>query len=239
MRHLKLLVLSLLCLIGLQGNVTKAITAYDIAGNTVMSTQAGVDIVENGVDAQNALQLLAGIGGTGTAIYSNKSVLNASDIETPALQVGGKNLISEATQNNLDSIANPFPLNGTFSRVMPQKYAEAFARGDGFLAQGDEVFIGAFDDLADISTRLGAQQKLTLFDDFDATIPNLDGDTVVTFQINDLFRVGIRSPTEFDAPRGYGFQYGGKTKEEAREWLIDNGNASDLGIYNIQLLPLK
>ena len=99
MRQFKLLVLSLLCITAVGGaalkaagagvNVTKAITTYDIAGNTVMSTQAGVDMVENGVDAQNALQLLAGIGGTGTAIYSNKSVLSLSDIETPALQVGG------------------------------------------------------------------------------------------------------------------------------------------------------
>jgi|GEM_PF-2018746 len=107
MRQLKLLVLSLLCITAAGGaalkaagtgvNVTKAITAYDIAGNTVMSTQAGVDMVENGVDAQNALQLLAGIGGTGTAIYSNKSVLSLSDIETPALQVGGVDVSNTTT----------------------------------------------------------------------------------------------------------------------------------------------
>jgi len=90
-------------------NVTKAITAYDIAGNTVMSTQAGVDMVENGVDAQNALQLLAGIGGTGTAIYSNKSVLSLSDIETPALQVKGLGAPKSAG-HTYDMVNNPGPL---------------------------------------------------------------------------------------------------------------------------------
>ncbi len=120
MRHLKLLVLSLLCLIGLQGNVTKAITAYDIAGNTVMSTQAGVDMVENGVDAQNALQLLAGIGGTGTAIYSNKSVLSLSDIETPALQVGGVDAIDSGTQKTIyHTVGSPGAGQGVLSGINP------------------------------------------------------------------------------------------------------------------------
>ena len=118
MRQFKLLVLSLLCLIGLQGNVTKAITTYDIAGNTVMSTQAGVDMVENGVDAQNALQLLAGIGGTGTAIYSNKSVLSLSDIETPALQVGGLDAIKNGGQNFVlvgeGTMSNKVPTSGSW-----------------------------------------------------------------------------------------------------------------------------
>jgi len=168
MRQFKLLVLSLLCITAAGGaalkaagagvNVTKAITAYDIAGNTVMSTQAGVDMVENGVDAQNALQLLAGIGGTGTAIYSNKSVLSLSDIELNPTKVGGVD-VPNRTVTNLNGIpaseANaPFVAKGwsppyaagtrprTFTTGAPVDFVRVHGENNptgAFLVRADEI----------------------------------------------------------------------------------------------------
>jgi len=190
--------------------------------------------VENGVDAQNALQLLAGIGGTGTAIYSNKSVLNASDIETPALQVGGVDVSNK--------VANPIPENGVFARVMPERFAKAFRDGKGTIGGGNEVFVTSADDLAGLTTIKGTQQRLSLFSDELGTVPNLGSDYLVTFRVKNLTGtngVGLRTPIETSPPRGWGFIQGGKTGGGAREFFFNNGTADDLGIYDIILTPLK
>jgi len=135
--------------------------------------------------------------------------------------------------------ANPLPANGVFCRVMPAKYAEAFARGEGAIAGGGEVFISAAEDLAGIGTVAGAQRRLALFKDAAGTVPSMSGDTLVTFRIRDINKVGLRSPIQTVPPRGYGFVPGGRTGGGAREWLINNGTADELGIYDIQLTPLR
>ncbi len=143
-------------------------------------------------------------------------------------------LACEATQ-----ISNPFPDNDTFARVMPARYAEAFASGKGNIGGGSEVFVTAADDLSGITTKSGAQQKLSLFTDYEGRTPNLSGDALVTFKVRDVNQVGLRSPIETNPARGYGFVYGGKTAGEAREWLFNNGTASELGIYDIKITPLR
>ena len=136
-------------------------------------------------------------------------------------------------------LTNPLPEDGAFSRVMPREYAEAFARGEGPIAGGTEVWVGAADDLTGITTRRGAQSRLALFTDVAGTKPDLAGDVIVKFRIKDIQKVGLRSPTEFGKLRNYGFTPGGRTGGGAREWLINNGTKGELGIYDIILEGLK
>jgi len=141
--------------------------------------------------------------------------------------------------NKSGAVVTSLPVNGIFSRVMPRKYAEAFARGEGYLGGGTEVFVGAADDLAKVASVANAQKRLSLFTNYAGTTPNLAGDVVVTFKVRDLYSIGLRSPIETAPARGYGFTQGGATGGGAREWLFNNGTASELGIYDIYLRSLK
>lgn len=103
-----------------------------------------------------------------------------------------------------NKITNPLPEDKTFARVMPRKYGEAFKRGEGKLGGQDEVFVTAFSELKDVKTREDAQKKLALFKDKDATVPNLDGDVIVKFEVLDMTRIGISTPIEtIPTERGY------------------------------------
>ncbi|NRB42125.1 MAG: hypothetical protein HRU20_27255 [Pseudomonadales bacterium] len=129
--------------------------------------------------------------------------------------------------------------------MMPKKYAEAFERGEGYIG-GGEVWITAADDLAGVTTRTQAQQRLSLYQDFDATIPNTSGDVLVQFKLNDFNNNSLMTPVEIGntsplgpiQPRGYGFEQGGKTVGGAREWLIGNGTKDDIGAFDINLINL-
>ncbi|GIM57756.1 hypothetical protein CAPN006_21480 [Capnocytophaga canimorsus] len=136
-------------------------------------------------------------------------------------------------------VTNPLPKNNIYARVMPKKYAEAFKNGMGNLGGGKEVFVTAFADLKNIKTRKGAQKRLALFKDENATVPNLDGDVIVKFEVSDINKVGVTSPIETIPNRGYGFKHGGRTGGGAREWLFNNGTSNELGISNIELINLK
>lgn len=141
-----------------------------------------------------------------------------------------------------NKLSNALPDDGVFSRVMPRKYADAFARGDGAIGVGgkyDEVFIGAADDLTEVATIEGAQNRLSLFSDRAGKSPNLSGDAVVEFKLKSTENIGLRSPIETDPPRGYGYTPGGETAGDAREWLINSGTASEIGAYDIVVRPLK
>ena len=98
------------------------------------------------------------------------------------------------------------------------------------------------DDLAGIDTISRAQERLALFVDPLGSVPNLSGDTMVRFRLHGITgegSVGIRSPLETQPPRGHGFVPGGRTGGDAREFIINNGTASDLGAYDIELIPLQ
>lgn len=103
--------------------------------------------------------------------------------------------------------------------------------GHTFLIHGD--------DLLNITSIEEAQSRLALFKDFEGTTPRLDSDTLVLFKINDSGRIGLCSPIKTNPPRGYGFSQGGITGGGSREWLINPGTKDQLGIYNIQLIPLS
>jgi hypothetical protein len=144
----------------------------------------------------------------------------------------------------LEGVANPLPSDGYFSRVMPRKYAEAFARGEGSLGGGYEVFVGAGEDLFSVSTRSQAQQRLSLFRDFEGSVPNTAGDAIVQFKLNDLSGLatpierGVVSPYGPVQPRGYGFKQGGTTAGNAREWVIQNGTAEEIGAHSFRVIYL-
>ncbi|MGO8989042.1 MAG: RHS repeat-associated core domain-containing protein [bacterium] len=160
-----------------------------------------------------------------------------------SLSGGGESSIMRFKPNimkSVEAIANPLPENSTFVRVMPKKYAEAFLNGKGNLGSGtEEVFISAVDDLAKATTRAGAQQRLSLFRDVEGTLPNTSGDVMVKFKLRDVEKVGVRSPIETVPSRGYGFKPGGRTAGGAREWIINNGTAHELGAYEIEIIPLR
>jgi hypothetical protein len=131
-----------------------------------------------------------------------------------------------------------FPENLQFARSMPLKYAKAFKKGIGKFGAGNEVWITAADDILGINTQSGMQLRLSLYSDYNATISSYT-DSVVTFKIKNLNNVGLRSPIETVPPRGYGYVYGGRTRGLAREWIINNGTAEELGIFNIRIRKLK
>lgn len=130
---------------------------------------------------------------------------------------------------------------------MPKVFAEGFAAGTGRIGGGAEVFVTAAADLAEVRTVRDAQQRLALYKDFEATQPNLLGDVVVKFRLRDARAAGLRRPsrqledteTGKKIPRGYGFKYGGRTGGGAREWVIKNGTAAEIGAFGIELSSLQ
>ena len=147
----------------------------------------------------------------------------------------------KTAQRIVDSLTagNPLPQNGVFARVMAQKYANAFKRGEGGLGGGKEVWVTAADDLAGVSTVVGAQKRMSLFSDPQGTVPHLGGNAIVQFRIKDLQAIGLRSPIQTVPPRGYGFVPGGRTAGGAREVLFNNGTAAELGAVDIRVVPLN
>lgn len=132
---------------------------------------------------------------------------------------------NEGTWNVL---GNALPTNRRFATVMPRKFAEQLANGEGKLSGGMEAWITAADDLNGITTVEGAAKRLTLVDEVGNF--RLQGDAVVEFEFKDTS--GIASPYSRSNP---GFINGGKTAGGAREWLIP----SDTNIINIKIRYLE
>ena len=170
-------------------------------------------------------------GGNYNSAKSSETVGNLSNIQSK--------------DNIVTGITNPLPENGIYSRVMPEKYAKAFEQGKGYIG-GGEVWVTAADDLAGISTRTGIQKRLSLYNDFDATLPNTSGDVLVQFKLKNIHNNSLATPVEIGnaspfgpiQPRGYGFKQGGRTVGGAREWLIGNGTKDDIGALDIDLIYL-
>jgi hypothetical protein len=141
----------------------------------------------------------------------------------------------------------PLPEDGLFARVMPQVFADAFAAGSGRLASGSEVFVTAAKDLDGVLTPAEAQRRLALFSDYAGTQPNVTGDAIVKFRLRDPRLVRLHAPsknitdpqTGRRIPRGYGFKYGGRTGGGAREWVMRNGTATELGAFDITVTSLR
>jgi RHS repeat-associated protein len=154
-------------------------------------------------------------------------------------------LIEEGVSTPTVKLANPLPESRSFARVMPKKYAEAFARGEGNIG-GGEVWITAKSDLKDVTTRSQAQERLSLYNDFDARTPNKSGDTVVEFKLDNVNSNSVNTPIETGnvspvgpvQPRGYGFEQGGRTAGGAREWVINNGTKTEIRASEIKLREL-
>jgi len=191
--------------------------------------------IENGarmVGAYSGGALLAAGGAEVASAMRGASTTEAATLTTETRS-------ARVSMEKSGAITNPFPENGIFSRVMPRKYAEAFSRGEGTLGAGNEIFIGAADDIAGISTVSEMQTRLSLFTDYEGTVPNISGDAVVQFKLRNIEGVGIRSPIETTPSRGYGFKHGGTTAGNAREWNINNGTASELGAYDLSIKYLE
>ena len=80
---------------------------------------------------------------------------------------------------------------------------------------------------------------MSLFRDIEGRLTDTSGDVMVKFKLREVEKVGIRSPIETIPPRGYGFKPGGRTAGGAREWIINNGTANELGAYEIEIIPLR
>lgn len=182
------------------------------------------------VKAERALQGQSSVPATPPASARARAVARGVPATPPA---------SARARRIASGVSNSLPENGLFARVLPRKYAEAFVRGGGNLGGGTEVFATAADDLAGIASRAQAQSRLGLFRDPAGTVPNLEGDAVITFRVKDQGKVGLRSPIETVPERGYGFVPGGRTSGGAREFLFNNGTSRDLGAYDITIRYLK
>jgi hypothetical protein len=151
---------------------------------------------------------------------------------------------------NTEKIANEFPQNKTFAKVMERSYAEKFKLGKGTLSgirkdastgvTINEAFITAADDLSDLKDPESFSKKLSLFSDSEGTnLVQLDSNyVVVEFKFNDSFYNGIRSPVETHPSRAKGFIPGGQTAGGAREWLIDS-DAAMKGHINLDSILIK
>ncbi|RUO76544.1 hypothetical protein CWI84_11685 [Idiomarina tyrosinivorans] len=167
--------------------------------------------------------------------------LNQS-LQTAALTlpVGGAFANSAKTLDNVGDAVNALPDSNRYSRVMPEEFAEKFKNGNGTLGSpdSDEIFVTSSDALKSTNTSREAQEKLSLYTDYEGTVPNTAGDVVVEFTLKDPTKAEIRTPIETDPPRGFGFVQGGSTKGGAPEWNINNGTADEVGATDIIVRPL-
>jgi RHS repeat-associated protein len=136
-------------------------------------------------------------------------------------------------------VSNPLPADGRYARVVPARYAEDFATGKGTLGGSGEVFVTAAEDVAGVTTPTGAAERLALYRDPAGSQLNTRGDVVVEFTLQDPGRAGIASPIETSPPRDYGFVHGGRTGGGAREWVVANGTADELGATDVVLRQLS
>ncbi len=127
----------------------------------------------------------------------------------------------------MEGTGGAVPANGRFSTVMRSDYAEAIAN-KGSLVGKNEFWVTATDDMAGITTRQGAAERLTLLDKNGAL--RTEGNAILNFELNDY--TGIASPFNRN---NAGFKPGGLTGGGAREWILP-GN---IKIINPSITYLK
>ena len=135
---------------------------------------------------------------------------------------------------------NELPADSRYARIFPREFAEAFVEGSGRIGPpgAHGVFVTAAEDVAGLTTRKALQERLSLFSDRGATVPNTSGNAVVRFTIPNPGKARLRSPVQTRPARGFGFVHGGRTRGGAREFLVNNGTAGELGLEDLEILPL-
>lgn len=124
-------------------------------------------------------------------------------------------------------ISNDMPLNGVYARIVDKKYADKIRSGELGLSRnnpGNEAFVTAFDDVANILNPSDYAKKLSLFSDKAGNnLLDTSDYVVLKFKFKLEIERSLRTPFETaNNARNYGFVPGGTTAGGAREWLVDN-----------------
>ncbi len=124
---------------------------------------------------------------------------------------------------------NPLPADGLYARAMNENFVQSFLEGRNMLSNPDpkynrnnETFLTTATDIADVKTPKEMQQRLSLYKDFESTLPNNSANTVIVFE-KPTVPDGIATPVNSEA-RGYGNIGTGKTGGGTREFVIPNAN---------------
>jgi RHS repeat-associated protein len=130
---------------------------------------------------------------------------------------------------------------GQFARVMPRRAAKRFRRGTGRLAKPNphnEAFVTTNEAMSDIVTRRAAAERLSLYSDDAGRVLSTKADALVTFDVADMSKVGLRSAIEVPGGRGFGFVGRGLTGGGALEYLLNNESGAALKACNIEVTHL-
>jgi hypothetical protein len=123
-------------------------------------------------------------------------------------------------------VNNPFPEHGVYARIVDKRFADKIRKGELPLSRpnsGNEAFVTALDDIKDVANPKDYAKKLSLYTDKAGTqLVDTAEHTVLKFKFKPDIQQSIRSPVELLEKRNFGFIPGGRTKGNAREWLIDN-----------------
>ncbi len=124
-------------------------------------------------------------------------------------------------------ISNDMATNGIYARVVDKKYADKIRSGELGLSRnnpGNEAFVTALDDVANISNPSDYAKKLSLYSDkAGSNLVDTSDYVVLKFKFKPEIEKSLRTPFETaNNARNYGFVPGGTTAGGAREWLIDN-----------------
>jgi len=141
--------------------------------------------------------------------------------------------------NSTSFANNIMPSDNLFARVMSNEYLEALLNSTGKLANGEEAFITAAEDLIGLTRSEEIAQRLSLFSDIEGTIlKDLGDSSIVHFRFVD--QPVLAFPVDFLAnpPRIYGWIFTGSTQGGAREWIIDSQAAIN-GLIEIVGTPIK
>jgi hypothetical protein len=122
------------------------------------------------------------------------------------------------------------PEDRTFSRVVHREKAADIVAGARPLSDGahNEAFITAARDLTGYDTSATIAKRLGLYqDEFGTQLRDLSEHVILTF----TYHGPLYTPVNFDLTniRLYGWMYGGLTKGDAREWIV-NADAVQRGL---------
>ncbi|MFH1259766.1 MAG: hypothetical protein ABII74_08170, partial [Elusimicrobiota bacterium] len=162
-------------------------------------------------------------------------------IEKSAIELSNQTKVlpnSNKIIQNLFKATENSDLPVIFARVTKNKYADDFMNAGKNIANhgNTKTFVTSVDDLAGIKTQEELANRLTLYDNYEATRLNTDKDTIILLKIKDPQKVKMSIPQETNPPRGYGYVAGGKTKGGAREWEMFNGKKEELKKLGVEVL---
>jgi len=203
-----------------------------------VATLGGFDTIEEATRGVAMLgHVLGGVhlSAVNSAITDFRKFFRANIVDRLlSFHYGGKAVLDEGTillDKAKPLVGAAFPTDGWFARVLPRDVAQRLVEGSR-LSKEDMAFVTAAEDLRGIDSKSGIAERLSLFENPEATkLKALKDDVVVEFKFASPKDPVLSTPIGNAGEWGNGWIPGGFTRGEAREWLVDS-NALPNGLID-------